>query len=124
MRIRQLATAALLGISALGLSACATGLRTEVSRYQAMPAPQGQTFFIVPAATAHLLARRLEGMLIAVVAVGWIAAVVGQQTAVRYDTSIPGTMGLVAGGCFLLALLLAPKRGLLWRLRRSPSVTA
>jgi hypothetical protein len=49
MRINKLAAAALLGISALGLSACATGLRTEVSRYQAMPAPQGQSFFIVPA---------------------------------------------------------------------------
>ena len=49
MRINKFAAAALLGISALGLSACATGLRTEVSRYQAMPAPQGQSFFVVPA---------------------------------------------------------------------------
>jgi hypothetical protein len=48
MRITGIAAAALLGISAFGLSACATGLRTEVSRYQAMPAPQGQSFFIVP----------------------------------------------------------------------------
>lgn len=53
MRINKLAAAALLGISALGLSACATGLRTEVSRYQAMPAPQGQTFFIMPAHQAN-----------------------------------------------------------------------
>jgi hypothetical protein len=53
MRIKQLAAAALLGISALGLSACATGLRTEVSRYQAMPAPQGQSFFIVPVNQAN-----------------------------------------------------------------------
>jgi hypothetical protein len=53
MRINKLAAAALLGISALGLSACATGLRTEVSRYQAMPAPQGQSFFIVPADSAQ-----------------------------------------------------------------------
>ena len=52
MRITKLAAAALLGISALGLSACATGLRTEVSRYQAMPAPQGQSFFIIPAGPA------------------------------------------------------------------------
>jgi hypothetical protein len=52
MRISKLAAAALLGISALGLSACATGLRTEVSRYQAMPVPQGQSFFIVPANAA------------------------------------------------------------------------
>lgn len=48
MRINKLAVAVLLGVSALGLSACATGLRTEVSRFQAMPAPQGQSFFIMP----------------------------------------------------------------------------
>jgi hypothetical protein len=48
MRIKKLAAATLLGIAALGLSACATGLRTEVSRFQAMPAPQGQSFYIMP----------------------------------------------------------------------------
>ena len=48
MRINKLAAAVLLGISALGLSACATGLRTQVSRYQAMPHPQGQSFAVVP----------------------------------------------------------------------------
>ena len=30
----------------LALSACATGLPTQVSRFQAMPAPQGQSFVI------------------------------------------------------------------------------
>jgi hypothetical protein len=30
----------------LALSACATGLPTQVSRFQALPAPQGQTFVI------------------------------------------------------------------------------
>jgi len=48
MRIKQLAAAVLLGVSALGLSACATGLQTKVSRFQAMPAPQGQSFVVVP----------------------------------------------------------------------------
>ena len=33
----------------LALSACATGLPTQVSRFQAMPAPAGQTFVIQPA---------------------------------------------------------------------------
>lgn len=33
----------------LALSACATGLPTQVSRFQAMPAPAGQTFTILPA---------------------------------------------------------------------------
>ena len=58
MRINKLAAAALLGISALGLSACATGFPAQVSRYQAMPAAQGQSFFIVPADPA--LAGGLE----------------------------------------------------------------
>jgi hypothetical protein len=48
MRINKFAAAVLLGVSALGLSACATGLQTKVSRYQAMPAPQGQSFVVVP----------------------------------------------------------------------------
>ena len=54
MRIHKLAAAALLGISALGLSACATGLRTQVSRFQAMPAPQGQSFVVVPTNPADM----------------------------------------------------------------------
>jgi len=54
MRINKLAAAMLLGISALGLSACATGLRTQVSRFQAMPAPQGQSFIIVPTNPADM----------------------------------------------------------------------
>src|SRR3954452_23261720 len=49
MRIRQLITALALSTAAIGLSACAQQINTTVSRYQAMPAPQGQTFFVVPA---------------------------------------------------------------------------
>lgn len=48
MRFRQFAAAAALGVAALALSACAESINTTVSRYQAMPAPQGQTFFVVP----------------------------------------------------------------------------
>ena len=54
MRINKLAAAALLGVSALSLSACATGLRTQVSRFQAMPAPQGQSFVVVPQDPANM----------------------------------------------------------------------
>ena len=49
MRISQLSAGLVLGVAALGLSACAEQLNTTVSRYQAMPAPQGQTFYVVPA---------------------------------------------------------------------------
>lgn len=48
MRLPKFAAAAMLGVAALGLSACASSITSTVSRYQAMPAPQGQTFFVVP----------------------------------------------------------------------------
>jgi hypothetical protein len=48
MRIRQFATAIALGAAVISLSACAETINTTVSRYQAMPAPQGQTFYVVP----------------------------------------------------------------------------
>src|SRR3954463_4690820 len=74
MRIFKFAAAAFLGVAALGLSACANTLSTQVTRYQAMPAPQGQTFIVVPG----------EGM----AAAGGLgfqryAAVVAQQLAAR-----------------------------------------
>jgi hypothetical protein len=66
MRIRKFAAAALIGAAALGLSACAESLNTTVSRYQAMPAPQGQTFFVVPgegmAASGGLEFQRYAGI--------------------------------------------------------------
>lgn len=53
MRVSKLAAAIGLGISALGLAGCATGFPAQVSRYQAMPAPQGQSFIVVPANPAN-----------------------------------------------------------------------
>jgi hypothetical protein len=53
MRLNKLAAAGLLGLSALALNACATGFPAQVSRYQVMPAPQGQSFFVVPANPAN-----------------------------------------------------------------------
>ena len=48
MRTFKLAAALALGVSAAALSGCATGFPTQVSRYQSMPAPQGQSFVVVP----------------------------------------------------------------------------
>ncbi|MEO7787114.1 MAG: DUF4136 domain-containing protein [Sphingomicrobium sp.] len=44
----KLAAAAMLGAATLGLTGCATGFPAQVSRFQMMPAPVGQTFFVVP----------------------------------------------------------------------------
>jgi hypothetical protein len=49
MPLRHFASVIALGAAAVALSACAESINTTVSRYQAMPAPQGQTFFVVPA---------------------------------------------------------------------------
>ena len=48
MRNFKLAAAFALGVSAVALSGCATGFPAQVSRFQAMPAPQGQSFVVVP----------------------------------------------------------------------------
>ena len=63
-QIRKFAAALLLGAGALGLAGCATGLPTKVSRYQAMPAPAGQTFYVVPAqgAAANLEFNRFAAL--------------------------------------------------------------
>lgn len=73
------------------------------------------TFFIVPAATALLLAGRLGTMLVLAVAFGWLSSAVGQRVADTVDSSIGGAVGLASVAFFVLALLLAPRRGLLWR---------
>ena len=57
MRIKKYAAAALLGAAVIVLSGCETGFPAQVSRFQAMPAPAGQTFFVVPMDT------RLNGSL-------------------------------------------------------------
>ena len=93
---------------------------TAVISFESVGAILVVTLFIVPAATAQLLTRRLTSMLAASVAVGLISAVAGYAIAVSLDASIAGAMGLVAGACFLLALFAAPRTGLLARaLQRS-----
>ena len=47
MRVHKLVAAAVLGIAALGLSGCATGLPTKVTRYSTA-IPKGQSFYVVP----------------------------------------------------------------------------
>ncbi|HEX6218016.1 MAG TPA: DUF4136 domain-containing protein [Sphingomicrobium sp.] len=48
-RISKLGGALLLGAGSIILSGCAATMPTQVTRFQAMPAPSGQTFYVVPA---------------------------------------------------------------------------
>ena len=48
MRILKLAAAAMLGIASIGLAGCTTGFPAKVSRFQVMPGPEGQSFYVLP----------------------------------------------------------------------------
>lgn len=48
MRFSTFASVIVLGLAALTLPACTETITSTVSRYQAMPAPQGQSFVVVP----------------------------------------------------------------------------
>jgi hypothetical protein len=47
--ISKLGAALLLGAGSIVVSACAATLPAQVTRFQAMPAPAGQSFYVVPA---------------------------------------------------------------------------
>ena len=48
-KITKLGGALLLGAGSIVVSGCAASLPTQVTRFQAMPAPAGQSFYVVPA---------------------------------------------------------------------------
>jgi len=70
---------------------------------------------VTPPATAYLLTRRLPVMMVVSALIGAVSAVAGLYLSYYFDLSSGGTIVLVATGFFILAFLLAPQRGLLWR---------
>lgn len=104
---------ALLGRLLLGMVAI-----TAVTAFESVGAILVVTLLIVPAATAHLLTDRLVTLVALIVAIGWVCAAAGYGGALAVDASIAGTMGLVAGGLFAVALVAAPRHGVLARARR------
>ncbi|MDW5598228.1 metal ABC transporter permease [Conexibacter stalactiti] len=91
---------------------------TAVTAFESVGAILVVTLLIVPAATAYLLADRIVTMIAVTLAIGWFSAIAGHTAALQVDASIAGAMGLVASCCFVLALLLSPKYGLLARRRQ------
>ncbi len=88
---------------------------TVVSSFESVGAILVVAMLIVPPATAYLWTSRLSTLLAVAVAVGLISAVLGYQIAHLWDCSIAGAMAVVAGGCFLFALLFSPRQGLVAR---------
>jgi manganese/iron transport system permease protein len=71
---------------------------------------------VTPAATAHLLTRRLPRMMGIAAALGVAAAVIGLYASYYLDVASGAAIVLTATAFFLLAFLFAPRRGAAWRL--------
>ena len=85
---------------------------TSVGAFQSVGAILIVAFIIVPPATAYLLTRRLEAMILLAILMGAISSVGGYALAIALDASIAGAMASVAGVLFGLALLFSPTQGL------------
>lgn len=70
---------------------------------------------IVPAATARLLVDRLGSTVLAATLIGVACAPLGYFADLRYGTGTAPAIVIAAGGLFMLALLFAPRQGLLQR---------
>jgi manganese/zinc/iron transport system permease protein len=88
---------------------------TAVIAFESVGAILVVTMLIVPAAAAYLLAQRLLPLIALTIAIGWLAAIGGYESARALDASIAGAMGLVASICFVAALLGSPRYGVLAR---------
>lgn len=72
---------------------------------------------VTPAATASLLTRRLPVMMALSGAIGAISGAIGLYLSYYVSVASGAAIVLVCTAFFLLALLLAPRRGWVWRLR-------
>jgi len=109
---------------------------TCVACFEAVGSIMTVTFIVAPAATALLLSRRLEVVAVLAVVVASVAAVAGHLSAITvpgwflgagFDTSSSGMMAVASFVLFVLAVLLAPQRGVLARrfaLRRLAATVA
>ncbi len=73
---------------------------------------------IAPGATAYLLTDSFERMLVIAAAVATSSAAVGTIVSFHIDGATGACIVLIQAMVFVLAFLLAPKRGLIWARRR------
>ncbi|MCC5969336.1 MAG: metal ABC transporter permease [Pararhodobacter sp.] len=91
---------------------------TAVAAFDAVGVVLFMAFLIVPAVTGLLLSRRLWAMLGIALVSGLVSVGAGYGLALRWDVSIGGMMALATGGGLVLALMVAPRSGLVAALIR------
>lgn len=84
-----------------------------VASFEAVGSILVVAMLIVPGATAHLLTDRLGWMLAWSVVVSLLSALFGYALSRWLNVNVAGTMAVVAGAQFALAVFLAPRHGLL-----------
>jgi len=91
---------------------------TAVGAFDAVGSILVVALMVAPPATAYLLTDRLGTMLGLSGLIGVVAAVLGYLAARSLDVSIGGMMATAAGVLFGLAVVFAPRRGLISNARR------
>lgn len=91
---------------------------TTVGAFDSVGAILVVAFLVGPPATAYLLTERLSIMMALAVAVGVASSIAGYYLAVLLNVAIAGSMAMVVGALFGLALLLSPSHGLVAALLR------
>ena len=106
--------AAALGFAPGGVFLLLLGLTsaTAVAAFDAVGVVLFVAFVIVPPATALLLTERLGAVVVLAVGLSLASVGAGHGLAVLWNVSIGGMMAAMTGVFFGLALLLAPRRGL------------
>lgn len=85
---------------------------TTVASFEAVGSILVVAMIIVPAATAHLLTDRLATMVGLSAAIGVVAALLGYQGAVYWDTNVAGMMAVAVGAIYFAAVLFSPRYGI------------
>ncbi|CAG7647153.1 metal ABC transporter permease [Paenibacillus allorhizosphaerae] len=91
---------------------------TTVASFESVGAILVVGMLVVPAATAYLLTEKLSRMIAYSMIIGLLSSTGGYYLSVVLDASIAGCMITVAGVLFIVALLLSPSHGVVWRKMR------
>lgn len=91
---------------------------TTVASFESVGAILVLGMLVIPPATAYLLTEKLSRMILYSVGFGVLSVLFGYAVAVWLDASITGSMVAVSGVLFVLALLLSPSHGVVWKRRR------
>lgn len=111
------ALAAALGIPVVFFHYLMMGLVsvTTVASFESVGAILVVGMLVVPPATAYLLTEKLSRMILYSIVIGCLSSVGGYYIAYLLDASIAGCMICVAGGIFIVVVLLSPSHGVVWR---------